>query len=484
MNIPPAQDSPKHILNMLDDDCICEILRRVKNIEDYLSMAEVCQRFQQCAKSCFRLNYDLNKTENNIPQLNKKGIKLNLMATKKSCDDRVPLKRAKIFLNIFGSMVEALSFKSTLNRKRDDDLFTAISIYCGKSLKKIRIFDYNPNFEHTHFEILEGILFQNSSPYNFKYYSQLNALQITKSKSWFKQTLSYLQNSVMNNIRYGSRLKIFIKSKPKPVKDGMWYMRKMPKLETFYLTDDSSTMNVSSFVEFLALNPQLKSLVSKSDQLATPILLTIGNHSFNLVEFDIRNWNGSYKLPKLTNQILNNLCALKNLTRFGMNLNCIVSFEKLINKFAENEVPIRELLINFEFGRQTYIYYSENLMTLKTLKHIYFTRISNDFPISISEMLINLATVQHSLQTLYIYSNQVLSISDIKMILAVGKHISKLDFFIAELVVDLERYESVLNLVKNRVRVIVKTYRKTKNIPDSILEANRDWLNICTFCMS
>lgn len=49
MNIPPAPNSPKNILNILIDDCIGEIFRRIATFEDFLNATEVCKRFRKCA---------------------------------------------------------------------------------------------------------------------------------------------------------------------------------------------------------------------------------------------------------------------------------------------------------------------------------------------------------------------------------------------------------------------------------------------------
>lgn len=52
MEIVPTKNSSKHILVTLNDDCIQEVFRRVRNIRDFLSVATVCKRFQENAKTC------------------------------------------------------------------------------------------------------------------------------------------------------------------------------------------------------------------------------------------------------------------------------------------------------------------------------------------------------------------------------------------------------------------------------------------------
>lgn len=53
--LPPPQDSPKHILNALNDKCIQQIFSYLISggILDFFSAAEVCKKFQENAKACF-----------------------------------------------------------------------------------------------------------------------------------------------------------------------------------------------------------------------------------------------------------------------------------------------------------------------------------------------------------------------------------------------------------------------------------------------
>lgn len=52
IDTPPAQDSPKNILNILNNDCLQAIFRKVDNMRDIYSVAHVCVRFQQNAIEC------------------------------------------------------------------------------------------------------------------------------------------------------------------------------------------------------------------------------------------------------------------------------------------------------------------------------------------------------------------------------------------------------------------------------------------------
>lgn len=56
-NYVPAQDSPKHILNALNDYCIQIILRKLTNPSDFVRAAETCYRFQANALECFPCDF-------------------------------------------------------------------------------------------------------------------------------------------------------------------------------------------------------------------------------------------------------------------------------------------------------------------------------------------------------------------------------------------------------------------------------------------
>lgn len=54
---PPAQNSPRHILNALDDFCIQTIFRNLTKFLDFLNASDVCKRFRDNAKPCFPLMF-------------------------------------------------------------------------------------------------------------------------------------------------------------------------------------------------------------------------------------------------------------------------------------------------------------------------------------------------------------------------------------------------------------------------------------------
>lgn len=55
LQLPPAQDSPKHILNLLNDNCLYELFRELDHLADFDSAARVCTQFNNVAKLVFPL---------------------------------------------------------------------------------------------------------------------------------------------------------------------------------------------------------------------------------------------------------------------------------------------------------------------------------------------------------------------------------------------------------------------------------------------
>lgn len=104
----------KTFLNILDDDCIDEIFRRVENLENFLNMAEVCQRFHKSAKSCFRIKYSLSNDGNVF-----RSVEISHRYSHKS----VSAERANKLFTIFGFLINCLYLVSTSDQERDNEIF-------------------------------------------------------------------------------------------------------------------------------------------------------------------------------------------------------------------------------------------------------------------------------------------------------------------------------------------------------------------------
>lgn len=150
MDIPPKQDSPKHIFNVLDDDCIVEILQRL-DCADLLSVAQVCTQFQECAKDSF-------------------GLKLKcLEITYLNYECWTP----NVF-SIFGHLIHSINLIATGDRRHDNDIFSSIVQFCGETLRRLSIFNIIPAFnEQTSFSALE------------KFKLRIDDSQLSKENIWF-----------------------------------------------------------------------------------------------------------------------------------------------------------------------------------------------------------------------------------------------------------------------------------------------------------
>lgn len=113
----PAQDSPKHILNALNDDCIQEILRKLANATDFLSAAETCQQFQNNALQCYPPEFE------------------NLPFSSENKSNNLPMGLASNYLQIFGHLISELKPVNDF----DETILNMIANCCGETLSELDI---------------------------------------------------------------------------------------------------------------------------------------------------------------------------------------------------------------------------------------------------------------------------------------------------------------------------------------------------------
>lgn len=117
----PVQDSPKHILNALNDDCIQEILRKLTDASDFLSATETCQKFQENALQCYPWKFK----------------RLSLSVENKSTDRYTGLfmSLASNYLQIFGHSIYDLKLINDF----EEGTLNMIANYCGETLLALHI---------------------------------------------------------------------------------------------------------------------------------------------------------------------------------------------------------------------------------------------------------------------------------------------------------------------------------------------------------
>lgn len=137
INVPPAQDSPHNIVNILNDDCIQKILLELNNFRDFWSASQVCKRFEENAKLCFPFRKIIFSTGNFL-----KGGVQYIFTSRKDNQPVLILDLAKIVLSKFGSRVRSIEcvINPAINRESSYQLlFDSISYYCGRTLVELQI---------------------------------------------------------------------------------------------------------------------------------------------------------------------------------------------------------------------------------------------------------------------------------------------------------------------------------------------------------
>lgn len=284
MDGPPAQDSPRHILNSLNDHCIQEIIRRLNRLEDFLSVAETCTRFQKNAQNCFKLKFKRIIIGGNVNTVR-----------------NLPTPRVQSCLSIFGHLIEQLFWIATKNPAIDKESFKSIGQFCGKTLNHITIGNYNVMLQkRLRFTALQSMSLHEASVRNCEFHSQLRTL------------IMHHQGSIPIQLR----------------------IREFPNLQHLSLRGIKSLTN-ARLSKFLSLNQLLTKLeIDKCAQLTPPIFKDVGKYLPDLEHFKFID-----PLRVVWEDELVPLCGLRKLRRLQLTTLSI----GCIHILAENDVPIENL---------------------------------------------------------------------------------------------------------------------------------------------
>lgn len=424
--VPFVQNSEMSILDVLNDDCIGEILHQLKTFDDLLNVVNTCKRFREIAKRHKILFKSIAIVE--APSFSFPWLESIETPT-------VSVNRVPILLNNFGHLIESISL-NLLNcqqsiRNRGNEIFQLIAKCCGSTLKSLILEKYNPNFnKQNRFPVLENLILDDATPIQFCLNSPLKYLYILKFNrqqndfdSYFIQPFPYLEMVMFNTINH--------------------------------LTDDKLST-------FLSLNPQLRKLHIKCcTNLTSTALEIIGYYSQNIEKIYIFH---SFQL--VTNESSHYLNGLQKMCGFGYTHQ--ISVESLLNFFVENNCPIEELDVFPNFTAIT-----PNFPTLMSLKVLTCFCISYKY-------FMRLIKRQTALQTLRItYGIPIDLFQTIKKILQISKNLTELEInLLLDSKLNLNIYNRILNLVKDRVKVIILYWRRKKDIPENVLKANEKWLVI------
>lgn len=179
INQPPPQDSPSHILNALNDDCLEEVLQRVQNIEDFFSAFKVCARFQENAKKCFPERF----------------TKISVYRNHWSMTNRLPMQQLFSFLSVFGHKVQSISLNYV---SPGQDIIDKIADFCGKTLKTLKINEISysilPEIPSS-FQALEHLELSRVRLCNFNLLSTLKTLRLDDVN---RSDIRYISKHLLN----------------------------------------------------------------------------------------------------------------------------------------------------------------------------------------------------------------------------------------------------------------------------------------------
>lgn len=341
VNDPPAQDSPKHILNALNDFCIQLILRHLDNVRDLLSAAEVCTRFQENAKQCYRQRY---KAIRITKLLSIFGVPIDLHVSD------VPPDRLESFLSRFGHLIHFIKIDD-LGISDDGTIFDMIAQFCGKTLRVLET-SMHIHSELLHmntwapFQALEALILSNVS---LKHFCALPQLQYL-----------CLECVVLDD--YDELLHIF---------------RKLQAIKFIKLAGLTNSM----FIEFMAKNRQLKSItINGCSVTTTPFryMARLVPHLVHLTYLD------SNEISSLDSVYLGRLQEIRFL-----NIDCVRhSMKAMVDLLAKNDAPIEDLVL-----RKADDDYAESIPKLKYLRRLLVSDFTNQMIIDVIENTPNLEEI-------------------------------------------------------------------------------------------
>lgn len=420
VEIAPAYDSPKNILNVLNDDCIQLIFRKMDNIRDFLSAAETCTRFQENAKLTFRTQF--------------KSVRIGELYEGATYNkETVTVDRSESFLSIFGYLITEVDFDRRADPAIDDHIQQMIARCCGRTMTSFKLAscDSVVNFNtQSPLQALQTLDIYCTNILNFEYHTQLRSLLVS-----------------------GMRTNYFD-----------WLIQPFPQLESvkFYILHE---LQNNQAIDFLKLNPQLKCLVIEFCSQITPLLFeNIATFAPNIEKLSI--WLSNNRSSGFNDRLLHisKLQKLKSLIILSYSL-CPLA--RLVNCLIENNVAIEEFGI-FEKYPWTH---ELNIPELKLLKKLCLSQMTD-------ETLIKFVKKLPALKVMMATLSPNITVKGIKGALEHGKQLTVFLIDTKNIVLDLDDYNSILRLARGRVKVHINIEFGSINVPSDLLEANCKWLKI------
>lgn len=388
-----------------------------------MNTANACKRFRKCAISLkFRF----------------RSVAIERTHHRYSRTDVISARNAPVFLNHFGHLVESIEWQ--IVGRQQDELFTLLTKYCGETLKKLKVSNYNPHLNRRNqFAALEQLILYNAEPIDF-------CLDLD----------SPLKHLEIHNYQLSEGVDL-----------EPWFVRDFPHLESVRL--NSTIVTDESLDEFLSLNPQLRALEVDSEHITPMIFQSIGDYSKNLERLQIKSFEFHEYDSSELHEELSQLSDLRKLSEFGMSGR--LSLDLLLKMFAKDETPIQSLEVDLAATDS-----ASSLPSIKTLRNLRCICRSN-----IDEnYLVKLVQSQTALETLQINNiRTAITIETIEKILKVGKNLKNFELSFYNFDVDLHSYNRILMLARDRVEVrLIVSNRREVDVPNDVLKVNRKWLRI------
>lgn len=415
MHLPPAQDSPEHILNALNDDCILSILRELTNLRDFLRATEVCTRFQENAKRCFRVLFKQVRVDDSY-------------VTPYS----ITVTDLPSFLPIFGEFMQSLEWLSKENRNQDNiNVFEMIAKH-SDSLNELMSLGQNLDFNTcSKFKALEAMHITSGAIHNFQSHLKLKYLVLRQVK----------------------------------IKNIDWLTKPFPKLRLaeFFKID---TLTDDVLIKFLAHNPQLRRLkLSVCENLTSASFEYIAKCVPNLRYFTFASYT-EHLLQNFNEHVLH-LTNLKHLRSLRITTRRF-SARPLVEALVEKKTNITDLMID---GADTNL--AESIQKLKSLKNLILIA-----PDMSEEILIDFVQQLPVLERI-ITSCVALTPLGLIRILGQAQKLSTISISANHVTIDAEAYMRIFPLAKDRIKVFVAAHNGEIDLPTNQVTADhRKWLHI------
>lgn len=429
---PPKQDSPQHILNALNDDCLEGVFKQFK-LPDLSVAADVCVRFQQHAIDAFTLKY-------------KHVIKFEHVAQFKGNPGKF-----EVMLRNFGSLIQTLCVNRNVLKADSIELLKMVNKYVP-TLKNLKLCNFqvaeSVNDVHSLFSKLETLSLSNCA--------------FTSGAETLLTRCAELKQLALYDVDW----------------DNYCIDHTFPKLEEVLLSS-CSTIDDAEFKKFITSNPTLKklSIDDNSELKSVSIIQAIGKNLQNLVELKIDQEHFELRQNQFQKCTLT-LGQLSSLTKLTLNNNGF-SVKLLLNKLAESAVPLEYLsLSNGSIGDDSSAI--KSMSELLKLKHIELEHIKNltDEHVSV------LAKGLPQLREMHLKGKTAEDITTdgLRNMLNHAKVLSHLVLQRASNVtIGMNDYKAMLKSVQDRAEKIKLVIEITGDgdkvdVPDKVLSANQEWL--------